>query len=335
MKRTVILIGNPAAGKNALKSIEKAGGIIKSGGFDVRLMLTEKRGDAEAFARQVSSEFGVHSLSPRPPLSGGGQGGILIITAGGDGTFNEVINGIAGSEIPMAILPLGTTNVLAKELNIPEDTDKALDIALNGNEHKICLGKITLFGDTEIRRHGDTEKDESPYPPFSAPPRHLNISRYFLLMAGIGFDGRTVYGIKGAIKKFSGKGAYIWSGLSALLKWNPEKLIFNIDGKTREGYSAIVCNASKYAGNFNVAPDAKLNEPYLYAFIMHGKRRLNLIKYVSAIIRGRHMKLSDITYQRAEQIEIQGNAHIQIDGDYLGKTPASIEIIPDVLNLVY
>ncbi len=335
MKRTVILIGNPAAGKNALKSIEKAGGIIKSGGFDVRLMLTEKRGDAEAFARQVSSEFGVHSLSPRPPLSGGGQGGILIITAGGDGTFNEVINGIAGSEIPMAILPLGTTNVLAKELNIPEDADKALDIALNGNEHKICLGKITLSG---YRRQDARCKieDRGRINRISGISHQSSeLSRYFLLMAGIGFDGRTVYGIKGAIKKFSGKGAYIWSGLSALLKWNPEKLIFNIDGKTREGYSAIVCNASKYAGNFNVAPDAKLNEPYLYAFIMHGKRRLNLIKYVSAIIRGRHMKLSDITYQRAEQIEIQGNAHIQIDGDYLGKTPASIEIIPDVLNLVY
>ena len=68
---------------------------------------------------------------------------LLIIAAGGDGTYNEVINGIACTNIPMAILPLGTTNVLAKELNIPEDVEKAVDIALNGKIHTICLGKIT------------------------------------------------------------------------------------------------------------------------------------------------------------------------------------------------
>ena len=297
MKQTIALIGNPIAGGAAARKIEKAAKIIKNRGFEIRSMLTEKKGDAESFAKEISrSKSQITDPRSLP----------LIIAAGGDGTYNEVINGIAGTDIPMAILPLGTTNVLAKELNISEDVDKAVDIALSGNSHKVCLGRITL-----------------------------SITRYFLLMAGIGYDGETVYRVNTKIKKYSGKGAYMWSGIKTLLSWNPDKLTFNIDGKVFEGYSAIICNASKYAGNFTAAPDAQLKEPSLYAFIMQGKRRSDMVRYVSGIIAKRHLKFSDITYLQAKNIEIKGNAHIQIDGDYLGKTPARIEIVPNALRLVY
>lgn len=303
----IILIGNPVAGRCALKKIDKAVRTIKDKGLNVRLMLTGKRGDAELFAKQISQQSAVSSQQSNPPFTKKGGGRIMIIAAGGDGTYNEIINGIAGTDVPMAILPLGTTNVLAKELGIPEDVDKALYVALNGKSHKICLGKISL----------------------------LSITRYFILMVGIGYDGETVYSVDNRIKKYSGKGAFIWSGLNTLLSWNPDKLTFNIDSKPCKGYSAIICNASKYAGNFKVAPDAKMNEPCLYAFIMHGKKRSDIVRYVSGIVRGKHLGLKDITYQQVEKIEIEGDAHIQIDGDYLGKTPARIEIVPDALRLIY
>ncbi|MDP2278244.1 MAG: hypothetical protein Q8K51_08475, partial [Nitrospirota bacterium] len=204
--------------------------------------------------------------------------------------------------------PLGTTNVLAKELNIPDDIEKAVDIALNGKIHTVCLGKIT---------HSSL------------------ITRHFLLMAGIGYDAETVYGIKKGLKKYSGKGAYILSGLKTLMRWAPDKLTFTMDGKSCEGYSAIICNAAKYAGNFNVAPDADITEPNLRVFIMRSRKRLDIIRYVSGIIIKRHLGFKDITYLKAERIDIKGNAHIQIDGDYLGLTPAKIEVIPDALRLVY
>ena len=95
-----------------------------------------------------------------------------IIIASGDGTINEVINGIRNSQnrdlinTPVALVPLGTTNVLAKELGIPEKIEKAVDLALNGAAHKISLGRIN--------------------------------GRCFSLMAGIGFDGETVLGVKAA-----------------------------------------------------------------------------------------------------------------------------------------
>lgn len=322
MKQRILVIGNPVAGRGAAGRIARAVDIIKSRGFNVRLMLTGKKGDAELFSKEIfkdQSEMPDTQLLP------------LIIAAGGDGTYNEIINGIAYTGIPMAILPLGTTNVLARELDIPEVMEKALDIALGGKVQNVCLGKITL----------------SPHPPLGKGwlkggkegQGGINQSsvaaRYFLLMAGIGFDGEAVYGIKSRIKRYSGKGAYIWSGLKTFMLWNPDKLTFNIDGKLCEGYSAIICNAAKYAGHFKVAPDAKLNEPYFHAFIMHGRKRRDLIRYVSGIIRGNHLKFSDMTYLKAEKIEINGNACIQIDGDYFGKTPATIEIVPDALKLVY
>ncbi len=309
MKKKIILIGNPVAGRGAAGRIARAVDIIKSRGFNVRLMLTGKKGDAELFSREISKDQSdIPDTRPVP----------LIIAAGGDGTYNEVINGIAYAGIPMAILPLGTTNVLARELDIPEVMEKALDIALGGKVQNVCLGKITLSAQVS-----------------GVSCQGSGITRYFLLMAGIGFDGEAVYGIKSRIKRYSGKGAYIWSGLKTFISWNPEKLSFNIDGKLCEGYSAIICNAAKYAGHFNVAPDAKLQEPSLYAFIMQGRKRSDILRYVSGIIRGNHLKFSDMTYLKAEKIEINGDACIQIDGDYFGKTPAGIEIVPDALKLVY
>ncbi|MEK7196585.1 MAG: diacylglycerol kinase family protein [Nitrospirota bacterium] len=320
MRKKIILIGNPVAGRGAAGRIARAVDIIKSRGFKVRLMLTGKKGDAELFSKEIfKDQSEIPDTQPVP----------LIIAAGGDGTYNEVINGIAYSDIPMAILPLGTTNVLARELDIPEVMEKALDIALGGKVQNVCLGKITLR-EHKIQDSISKIQDSN----FELRTLNSELSRYFLLMAGIGFDGEAVYGIKSRIKRYSGKGAYIWSGLKTFMLWNPDKLTFNIDSRGYEGYSAIICNAAKYAGHFKVAPDAKLQEPSLYAFIMQGRKRSDIVRYVSGIIRGNHLKFSDMTYRKAEKIEINGDACIQIDGDYFGKTPATIEIVPDALKLV-
>src|SRR4030042_3957227 len=99
MKSSIVLITNPEAKKSSRRKIKLASRLLKSRGYEVEILTTTQRGDAEKFAREAAKK------SPS-----------MIIAAGGDGTFNEVINGIAGTEIPMAILPLGTTNVLAKEL---------------------------------------------------------------------------------------------------------------------------------------------------------------------------------------------------------------------------
>lgn len=298
MTKKIILIGNPIAGGGALKKIKKAVGILEERGYYVQLMLTSKKGDAELFAKKINSEL--QSLNSE----------LLVIAAGGDGTYNEVANGLVYSDIPIAILPLGTTSVLAKEIGIPSNIEKALDIAVNGTIQTIHIGRITLKDNT----------------------------RYFLLMAGIGFDGEAVYGVNEKIKKYSGKGAYVLSGLKAFFKYNPEPILIKAysenEKKELQGYVAIICKASCYGGNYKITPDARLTDQYFYVFVTHSRGRFDLLKYIAGIITERHLAFKDISYLKASEIVVEGNAHIQIDGDYLGAAPAKIEIMPYALKLV-
>ena len=84
-----------------------------------------------------------------------------------------------------------------------------------------------------------------------------------------------------------------------------------------------------------VAPDADISEPFLYTCIFKGKRRRDLLRYVLGIMRGNHIKSPDVVYLKSSVIEVKGNAHIQIDGDYIGKTPAKITVGKNILRLVY
>lgn len=294
MKSLIILIANPAAQKVSGKKVAIASYYLQSKGYEVEVLYTMKRGDAEALAKT--------SLLRQPSL---------VIAAGGDGTFNEVANGLAGSDIPMAILPLGTTNVLARELELPVTVQGALERALRNKPQSVSLGKITLTSSS------------------------AGATRFFILMAGVGFDAMAVHGTSEPLKKYARQGAYILSGLKTFLKFHPSLLTFTLDGKEYKGYSGIICNASKYGGPFSVAPDAQLKNPVLYACIFRGGRRVDIVRYVLGILAGTHLKYRDIEYLKAEQVTITGSADIQIDGDYFGITPAKVEVIPNALKLIY
>lgn len=294
MKLATILIVNPAAKKASERKIQQAAMLLRSAGHEVEVYFTEKGGDAEGFAREAS-------------LSGAD----LIVAAGGDGTINEVINGLAYTGTKMAILPMGTTNVLAKELGIPENIEGAVKRILNGSAHTVSFGKITFT------HHAS------------------RITRYFCLMAGIGFDADAVYGISERLKRYSGKWAYIASGLRMLSMYSPERLTFGVNGIAYAGYSAIIGKASRYGGDFKATPDASITEPELYACIMHGKRRVDVLRYVYGIVTGRHLRFKDITYLKTSSVQVDGTAHAQVDGDYLGTTPATISVARDALKVVY
>lgn len=294
MKSLIVLISNPAAKRASRKKIDRACSFLASKGYEVERFFTKQRGDAETLA--------VGAVRKAP---------LLVIAAGGDGTINEVMNGLIGSDIPVAILPMGTTNVLAKELDIPENVERAMEIAVSRKPRVISLGKITFT-------------HRSPL-----------LSRHFCLMAGVGYDGETVFRVNERLKKVSGKGAYLYSGVTTLLKFNPSELTLRVNGKTYSGYSVIIGNAAKYAGNFSVTPDSRLTEPALYVCLFKGKRRLDFLRYVFGIVTKTHLRYEDVEYLKAEEIEISGSSHVQVDGDYVGTTPAKVEIVRDALRLVF
>jgi len=293
MKSLVILISNPIAYKASSNKVARASYYLQSKGYTVESLFTGKKGDAEELARKAIEK------SPS-----------LIIAAGGDGTYNEVINGLAGSEIPMAILPLGTTNVLAKELGVPETVQGSMDIAIRGVPRVVSLGKITLL---------------------KGSPK----ARYFCTMLGIGFDAMTVFGLNKTFKKISGKGAHIYSGIKVLSRFHPAELTFTIGEKSYSGYSAVIGKGAKYGGHFKITPDARLTDPDLYICIFKGKKRLDIFRYVMGVLTRSHLSFKDIEYLMAQKIQVDGRAHVQIDGDYLGKTPALIETAHETVVLLY
>lgn len=295
MRSLIILISNPAARGASPKKFASASAFLREKGFDTEILLTEKSGDATRLAEE--------SVGKRP---------FAVMAAGGDGTINEVINGMAWSDVPLAILPLGTTNVLAKELGIPEDLKGAMDTAVSRQSRTVSLGRIELNPETDSA-----------------------FSRYFCLMAGIGFDGAAVHGMNKAVKKKSGKAAYILSGLKNLLHYSPNQLFYNIDGKEYTGFSSITGKASRYGGNFKITPDADLADPFLYTCIFQGNRRRDLLRYVFKVITGRLSGEEDVVYLKSAGIEVLGTAHIQIDGDYLGLTPAKISVAKNALKIIY
>lgn len=313
MAKAVTLIANPTAGGGVQREIQKAVSILRMRGYDVNLLLTQKRSDATTFAKAIAEEF-------KKPVSTAGANDVrpMVIVAGGDGTYNEVANGLAASGIPMAILPLGTTSVLAREIGVPASVEKALDIALKQKVQKIHLGEITFM----------TPKGKE--------------TRYFVLMAGIGFDGEAVFGVSETLKKLSGKGAYVLNGLKTLLRYNPGPLTITakimLAGRPSDtiikSYTAIVGNASRYGGDFRATPDARLTEPCFHVLATHGNRTRDLLRYVLGVVFNRHPAFKDLTFFNTDELVVEGNAHIQLDGDYAGMTPARIRIVRDALELV-
>jgi len=297
------LVINPIAGNRAFRSIKRIEALLRKRA-SLTVYITRHKGDAMAYAQR-------------------GHDADMLIVAGGDGTFNEVVNGLINSDndMPLAFLPLGTTNVLAKELGIPEDIEKAIELALTGTPKKICVGRIV------ITHH-----------PSSNLPDGGQVTRHFCLMAGIGFDGEAVFRVRdNIIKKLSGKGAYIFSGLRTWLGYSPSPIMVKTPDGEFKGYTAIIGKASCYGGYHKVAPLASLTEPLLDLCLFKGGSRSDILRYVYGVITGRHLDYKDVVYGKYSEIEITSDdtVHIQIDGDYLGTLPAKIDVIPDAVRLIW
>ena len=208
----------------------------------------------------------------------------------------------------MAILPLGTTNVLAKELKIPEDVNRAVARIINGRARRLYVGNLTF-------PYGDSKK--------------------FFLMAGVGFDAEAVYNVNRKLKSMGGKAGYLAGGLRVLLDWAPGPKRALIDRRPFEFSSLIVCKGARYGGYPKAAPDASLENPGLYAVVMRGGKRRDVLRYTFGILTGRHTAFSDVAYLKCGRVEVLDAAHIQADGDYIGKTPVAIETARETLLFVY
>jgi diacylglycerol kinase family enzyme len=229
----------------------------------------------------------------------------LVIVAAGDGTINAVVNGLDPQAATIAILPMGTSNVLAAELGI-HSIEEGIDRIITGNTQSLSVGVIESAG----------------------------VSRRFVLMAGIGFDGEVVRDIWLPGKSFLKQGAYAIAALLNCLRWDRSLIEISTPTHSFSCHSVIICNASRYGGSFRLAPECSVFSPGLEAVCVQNYSRRNYLRLVYELLLGRLATSRSLLRIPADGCEIRGRKAIQIDGDFIGYSPARMKSVADFARII-
>ncbi len=254
--RRLLAITNPtASGGSYRRDLPRIMEALASFGYAVEERHTERSGDAVNLARAAC---------------GGDYD--LVCAVGGDGTVNETINGLACSDVPLAIVPTGTVNVLAMELGIPLDPPDALRVIGNHSVSWIDLG---LAG-----------------------------TRYFALMAGMGMDARAVASVNPVLKRTLKEAAFAVQGAVSYLT-HDEPLLRVDDGEhVVDGYFAVFGNAANYGGSFGITPYADMRDGLLDVCVLQDKSFLSTAWYWLAALVNSHVNHPKVKYFRTEAAQV-------------------------------
>ncbi len=291
------MIYNPNAGtlRRHPRRLSEAESELRAAGHSVTLHPTSGPGDATGIARKLVD-------------SGAG----LILAAGGDGTINEVLNGMVGSATPLAILPFGTANVLAMETGTGGNPVAAARALGSLEPVRIGVGCLTASGGSQ--------------------PRH------FLLMAGAGLDAHIVAHLDLDLKKKLGKGAYWIAGFSSLTRRLEELEVVTAEqGRLRCSF-ALASRVRNYGGDLEIALGASLLSNTIELMLFEGASPLRYLKYFAGVLARRASRLTGVHVIRSTGFElhpVNGHpVHIQLDGESCGTLPARVGLVRDAVTLM-
>ena len=288
--RIMMIVYNPTAGHRRAQRLWRVLDILAASGLRIELAETTHRGHASEIARHAA------------------QAGVpLIVAAGGDGTIAEVANGLAGSACRLGVIPLGTANVLARELGLPF-APRAVAAAL-------------AFGRTRMVWPGMAEGADG--------------ALLFVQMLGAGFDAQVVQHVPLGLKRRIGRGAYVAQTLRELRRYDYEPIRLVIDGTATTASSVIVTKGKLYGGAYMLAPGASPTEKgFTVALFEHAGAAATLM-YGAALPLNMFSKMPGVRLVRAEQVEIlSDHAPAQADGDDAGIGPWLIRDAPTAMNVV-
>lgn len=229
----------------------------------------------------------------------------VVIANGGDGTINEAINGLAGTSTALGVLPAGTANVWAKEVGIPKQPEQSMRAIVEGERRLVDLGCAD--------------------------------GRYFLLMAGVGFDAEIVPRVGPRMKRWLGAAAYIVAGAPRVVRATAPTVWMKIDGVASQAplYWLVAGNTRSYGGLFDIAHRAAIDDGLLDVVIMHRGGVRRIVADGVRLLRKRHEESPNVDYIRARTIEIETpGIAVQLDGEYYARTPMRVEIAPAALTVI-
>jgi len=300
-----LLIYNPTSGGRRHRrflEIEQAVRILKDAGITTDIAATTEAGSAQGIARQAVQ----HRRG-------------MVIACGGDGTINEIINGLARSAVPMALLPAGTANILAKELRIPWDIPHAARLIPSGVIRRVALGLATSM-------NGSHSADMP------------SGGRYFLSVGGAGPDGAIVNAVNGELKKRAGVLAYWAEGIRQLVRYDFPEIRVRSDGQEHLASILVVGRTVNYGGPFKITTGANLFEDSFEFLTNSTRSRLRYMLCLPALWLGKLRSMEGIAaWKHTEVICESANGAVvyaQVDGEPIGRLPLAFRIVPDALSLV-
>jgi diacylglycerol kinase (ATP) len=305
--KNAILIYNPTSGRRRnrrFEEIEKAVRILKDAGITTEIAATRAPGTARGMAQLAV-----------------GQRTGLVIACGGDGTVNEVVNGLAGSQTPMALLPAGTANILAKELGVPWDIPHAARLIPGGEIRRIALGIASPVG-----VNGDNAaRDEL-------------IGRYFLCVAGAGPDGAIVNGVDEIFKKNAGILAYWAEGMRQLVRYDFPEIRIQSGGRERRATIIVIGRTAHYGGPFKITTGASLFEDSFEMLTNSTTSRLRYLACLPALWMGKLRSVKGIDAWKDTQVVCEPvderMVYAQVDGEPVGPLPLAFRIVSNALSVV-
>ena len=287
MAKRALLIHNPTArGAPKLERLRAAAGGVA--GWEIAMEQTAEAGHATELARRAARD-----------------GFEAAVACGGDGTVNEVANGLAGSTTALAVVRGGTANVWAKEIHVPKDPARALRLLAEGETRAIDLG-----------RAGE---------------------RLFLCMAGVGFDAAIVRELSGTMKQRFGAASYVMAGFRSALRYRAvdAELVTDQGALSCRLYWLTLGNTRNYGGLLNLTHMAKADDGKLELLVLGRGGVLRFAWLALFVLLKRHHRRPGVLHRSVTSVDVRtGGLPVQIDGEYLGETPLRFSVAPGALRVI-
>jgi YegS/Rv2252/BmrU family lipid kinase len=293
-QRFAVIVNPKAAGGKAIKKLPEISAVASSIAPEYLLHVTSSIEDARLRAREFAN-MGIER----------------IVAVGGDGTFNEVANGIleSGHRTALGIVPAGTGCDLPRTLRVPGSIREALTFALTGEAQSMDVG---------LAKTSTTE-------------------RHFLNVAGLGFDAKVADRAQ-RTKRLSGKKAYIAALAQSLTDFGYIDVRIETDGReiATKAVFVSIANAQYLAGGFHFAPMAKVNDGLLDLAIIDDISLPGFVKAVPSVMRGKHLSNPHWSHYTTTHVRVTATtpALVQLDGEISGTSPAEFTIVPGALDVV-
>ncbi len=238
-----------------------------------------------------------------------GRGFDMVVAAGGDGTISAVASGLVGSATPLGIIPLGTANVLARELGIPFDLERACQLLAGAHGLK----------SVDAMRVGD---------------------QHYFTQVGVGIDALMIRDTGREVKRRFGRIAYLWTAFTRLLGFQPRKFFLAVDGKKRHfrASQVLVANGGILGQPpFRWGPDIRPDDGRLDLCIVRARTLLDYLKLAWYVLIGQHKRSPNVRYLASERdifIDTKRPMPVQADGEIIGETPVHIFAAPRAIQVV-